>query len=252
MTINTDINILGGLPDWNLVKLFLNIGTELGIEKSAIHTQTAIKTGRSIELFENAISKNLIKFKNSSIEVLVKQSIEAEGISQEVLILLFWNASYNNLLLNILNERVFFPAFFSGRITIKSDEVVACIKDMKATHPELKEWSEYTLSKVASKYLTLLKKFGLMEGGLHKTILHPFLSDKMFIIFLYWLKATEAQTNLIQSPWLKYGLMEQTTLLERLMNRKHARYINIIYTGDRLEIEPMIPYSEIYHANHQS
>lgn len=249
MTINTDINILGSLPDWNLVKIFLAAETAPEMESSAVYTQTAIKTIRSVDRFENAINGNLIKFTNPETKIILKDAIEAEDISQNVLFLLFWNASNNNLLLNILNERVFFPAFFSGRITIKSSEVVACIKDMKASHPELKTWTEYTLTKVASKYLTLLKKFGLMEGGLNKTIVHPFLSDKMFIVFLYWLKAIETQTNLINSPWLQYGMMEHTTLLERLMNKKHVKYINIIYTGDRLEIETKIPYQEIYHAN---
>lgn len=249
MTINTDINILGGLPDWNLIKLFLDAETASGGEETSVYHHTAIKTIKSVDRFEKAITGNLTRFDNPKAKSILKDAIEAEGISQNVLFLLFWNASYNNLLLNILNELVFFPAFFSGRITIKSNEVVACMKDMKASHPELKAWTEYTLHKVASKYLTLLKKFGLMEGGLNKTIVHPFLSDKMFIVFLYWLKAIETQTNLINSPWLQYAMMEQATFVDRLMNRKHVKYINIIYTGDRLEIETKIPYQEIYHAN---
>jgi len=52
---------------------------------------------------------------------------------------LFWNASANNELFNYLNEKVFFPAFYSGRVVHKNDEVVACIKDLKLTEDDLKK-----------------------------------------------------------------------------------------------------------------
>ncbi len=248
MKINTDLNILGGLPDWNLINVFLkdNIGT---LRKGgSVHTYTAIKTDKSVKRFEKAISATLIKFCNSEVEALVRDMFESENISNDSLLLIFWNASFNNELLNYLNTQTYFLAFYSGRISIKQDEVAACLKDLKEREIELKKWSDSTLQTTASKYLTLLKKFHLMEGSLNKTILHPYLNDRMFIIFVYWIKAVETKPNLLESEWLIYSFCEKSVFLERLMQKKFAKYFQLNYTGDNLKIEATMPYEKIYYA----
>ena len=184
MKINSGINILGGLPDWNLLSVFLRESLESMRNSGGVHTFTAIKTDKSVKRFENAISATLIKFLNPEIEALVRDSMISEGLSRDSLLLLFWNASFNNELLHYLNEHTFFASFYSGRISIKQDEVFACLKELSETESKLKEWSDSTLNVTASKYLTLLKKFNLMEGLHNKTILHPELPPLAFrVIF---------------------------------------------------------------------
>lgn len=248
MLINTDLNILGGLPDWNLINVFLkgNIGSVGKLR--GIHTYTAIKTDKSVKRFEKAISGTLIKFSNEEVEFLVRDIFESESISNDSLLLIYWNASFNNELLNYLNRQTYFPALYSGRISIKQDEVAACLKDLKEREIELKKWSDSTLQTTASKYLTLLKKFHLMEGSLNKTILHPYLNDKMFILFVYWITAVETKSNLLESEWLKYSFCEKPIFIERLLQKKFAKYFQLQYTGDKLKIETTMPYEKICHA----
>ena len=248
MPRNSDINVLGSLPDWNLINVFLKDNISSLRKVGGLHSYTAIKTDKSVKRFETAISATLIKFCNEKVEVLVRDVVESERISNDSLLLLFWNASFNNELLNYLNSQIYFTAFHSGRISIKQDEVAACLKDLKEREIELKKWSDSTLQKTASKYLTLLKKFHLMEGSLNKTILHPYLSDKMFILFVYWITAVETKANLLESEWLKYSFCEKSVFTERLMQKKLAKYLQFNYTGDKLKIETIIPYEEIYHA----
>ena len=248
MKINTDLNILGGLPDWNLINVFLKDSIVTLRQVDGGNSYTAIKTDKSVKRFEKAISGTLIKFFDAHIESLVRDILIGEEISNDSLLLLFWNASYNNELLNYLNTQVYFPAFYSGRVSIKHDEVVACIKDLREREFQLKKWSEYTLAKVGSKYLTLLKKFYLMEGSLNKSIIHPYLNDKMFILFVYWLTAIESKSNLLASEWLKYSFCERTIFIERSMQKKFAKYFQLNYTGDKLKIETIIPYEKIYNA----
>jgi Putative inner membrane protein (DUF1819) len=246
--INSDLNILGSLPDWNLVNVFLkeSIGTLRKV--GGLHTYTAIKTDKSVKRFEKAISATLIKFCNAEVEVLVRNVLDGEKITNDSLLLIFWNASFNNELLNYLNTEIYFLAFYSGRISIKQDEVVACLKDLKERENELKKWSDSTLQTTASKYLTLLKKFHLMEGSFNKTIIHPYLNDKMFILFVYWLTTTESKSNLLDSEWLQYSFCERPVFMERLMQKKFAKYFQLNYTGDKLKIETTIPYEKIYDA----
>jgi phosphotransferase system HPr-like phosphotransfer protein len=250
--INSDINVLGSLPDWNLIKVFLSEDMHSIKEKGGIHTYTAIKTDKSVKRFEKAIKTTFLSFKNPKAESLFQSVIKEDAISNDVLLLLFWNASVNNELLNYLNTKVYFPAFYSGRISIKKDEIVACIKDLKESEDDLKKWSEITITTTASKYLTLLKKFSLMEGSVNKSIIHTPLSDTMFILFAYWLAAIAEKPNLLSNEWLQYSFKEKQVFIDRLLQKKFSKYFNVVYTGDRLSIEPIIPYESIYEHSTKS
>lgn len=248
MTINSDVNVLGSLADLNLVKVFLNDSIQDLNKKGGYHTYTNMKTDKSVKRFEKAITGTLIGFKSKEIEYLVKSMIDAESISSDSLMMLLWNASFNNELFHYLNDTVFFTAFYSGRITIKQDEVAACLKELKLTETDLQKWSDSTIEVTASKYLTLLKKFNLMVGSVNKTIIHPYLDDKMFILFVYWLVAIETKSNILNSSWLNYCFSEKPFFIERILQKKFIKFFYINYTGDRLSIEPIISYENIYHA----
>jgi hypothetical protein len=245
MNINSDINVLGSLPDWNLIYIFLSEDMATMKVNGGIHSYTAIKTDKSVKRFEKAIKSTLISCKISKLELIIRQLIKINVSSAETRLLLFWNASANNELFNYLNEKVFFPAFYSGRVSIKNDEVVACIKDLKLTEDDLKKWSELTVSVTASKYLTLLKKFGLMEGSRNKNIVHPHLSDRLFVLFVYWISEISDKPNLVYSHWLPYCFSEKQAFLDRLFQKKFSKYYNVVYTGDNLTIEPILPYESI-------
>ena len=246
MHINSDINVLGSLPDWNLIKVFISEDMSSIREKGGLHTYTTIKTNKSVKRFEKAIKATLILNKKRELEEIVRQAIKVSIITEDTLLLLFWNASANNELLFHLNKKVFFPAFYSGRVSIKNDEVVACIKDLKQSESDLQKWSEITITTTASKYLTLLKKFGLMEGSVNKSIVYPHLSDRLFVLFCYWVAAISDKLNLVDSPWLSYCFSEKQAFLDRLLQKKFSKYFNVVYTGDKLSIEPIIPYESIY------
>ena len=155
--------------------------------------------------------------------------------------------SLNNELLAYLNEKVYFPVLFSGRTIITAEEVSACLKKLKQTEEGLKEWSYSTIDITASKYLTLLKKFGLLDGAIKKKIIYKNLSEKQFVLFLYWLMQAEDTTNLGDSIWMKYSFMEKEYFIERCLQHKYTKYINVNFNGDILRVEPLLSYEEICH-----
>ncbi|RZM24957.1 MAG: DUF1819 family protein, partial [Pedobacter sp.] len=160
MNINSDINILGGLPDWNLITVFLSEDIKSIKTKGGIHSFTGVKTDKSVERFERAIKRTILKFKNTGLKQVFLTLIEGENLSSNTLLLLFWNASANNDLFKYLNETIFFPAFYGGRITVNKDEVEACINDLRSSENGLQKWTDETVKTVARKYLTLLKNLG--------------------------------------------------------------------------------------------
>ena len=68
MKINSDINVLGSLPDWNLIKVFISEDMSSIHEKGGIHHYTAIKTDKSVKRFEKAIKATLIHNNNTELE----------------------------------------------------------------------------------------------------------------------------------------------------------------------------------------
>jgi hypothetical protein len=248
MQINTDINILGGLPDFKLVEYYFNQRLEKSgfEEENVLYTQ--IKTAKSVRRFKTAIESTLLRCKNPQVRFLLDLFLEDQPDSTDSKLFLFWNSSFNNELFNYLNTQIYFPAFFSGRISIKQDEVTACLKDLAETEIELKKWSESTIKITASKYLTLIKKFNLLDGSRNKKILHPYLSDRMFVIFVYWICAIESNQNLLESDWLKYSFSDQANFLERLMQKKFFTFFQLMYTGDKLTVETILPYKNLHNA----
>lgn len=247
MKINSDINILGSLPDWNLINVFLKESTDTMLKNGGIHSYTSIKTDKSVKRFEKAITATFLQYKNDEIQYLLKSILHEKEISNDSLFLLFWNGSVNNELLHYLNIHVYFPAFYSGRLVLKKEEVSACIIELKETEQGIKNWTIETINTVARKYLTLLKKFNLMEGSQTKTIVHPYLNDTMFVLFVYWITAIESKSNLLDSEWLEYSFFDRPVFIERLMQKKFSNYFQLLYTGDKLNIETLVPYSTIYH-----
>ena len=248
MKINSDLNILGSLQDLSLITLFWAEKSRGSKSLEDNHVYTSIKTDASFKRFRRAINGTLLKFNNKETNSLVNSFLSADSVSQDSLLMLFWNASVNNDLLHYLNNKVFFPAYYSGRLMIKTKEVEACIKELRETEVLIKKWSAKTVYTVSYKYLALLKKFNLLEGNTHKKILHPYLSDSMFVLFLYWLNVTEIKPNLLESNWLTYSFCEQSFFIERLMQKKFSKYYQFTYTGDNLKIETLISYKEIYYA----
>jgi len=246
MIINSDINVLGGLPDFNLIPLFLDESSKSLNLKSGAHSYTLIKTNKSIREFERVIKNSILVFRNKECEALLRSILTKEAISPSSLLYLFWHTSTNNELLHYLNEKVYFPAFYSGRISIKQSEVDACLKELRESEPPLQKWSDSTIDSTASKYLTLLKKFGLMEGTRIKTMVHPYLNDNMLMVFIYWLMAIETKANILESSWMKYGFLERQVFIERIMQKKFIKFIEVNFSGDKLKIESTTPYNEIY------
>ena len=246
MRINSDINILGSFGDWELLRWLALQKEGYVIDKNLKHEFTSIKTTKSLSTILKVLKDNFLTSVEFSSQKMVYSVLKMKGITKETLILLFWNVSAKNELLFHLNEKVFFPAFYSGRVSLRNDEVVACIKELKQSEDDLKKWSDTTITTTASKYLTLLKKFGLMEGSVNKSIIRPYLSDTMFVLFAYWLTAISKKPNLLHSEWLQYSFSDKQLLIDRLLQKKFSKYFNVIYTGDRLSIEPLIAYEEIY------
>jgi len=245
MNINSDINILGSLSELNLIAVILDDKIKLRGNNEEQLTSN-IKTNKSYKRFVSAIQNTLLKFTDQNMEDLVQRVFINEGLSPNCLLLLFWNASVNNELLDYLNQNVFFPALYSGRISLKGEEVVACLKDLKQKEPAMQKWSDSTIATTASKYLTFLKKFSLMEGRTKKIITTPNMGDKRIVLFVYFLLSIETKSNLLESKWLQYCFHEKAIFIQQIMQKKLMKYYDLQYSANNLKMKPSFSYKELY------
>lgn len=219
---------------------------------NAANSFSKLKTEKSTRRYEKAIRNTFLNFNSDDQKSIIEKVLASNGISGDSPLILFWNASKNNELLDYINTTVFFPAYYSGRLILKPSEIADCLNELKSVEKKLQKWTEKTIAITASKYLTLLKKFDLLEGSVEKSIKHPFLSDQMFVLFIYWLLTVKSKVNILDSSWLKYSFTEEKFFVERILQKRFAKFFEVKYTGDKLQIHPLIAYKDIYDVSTQS
>jgi hypothetical protein len=245
--INTDINVLGSIQDFTMVHIIFHAKNR---SKKSLQLQqqlASLKVAKTFDRYENAIQKTFLSYKNDHVKTLFQSILSANEFNPEFLPMLFWNASINNQLINYLNQNVYFPALYSGRTSIKNIEVESCIKDLRKSEQDLQTWSDNTIATIGSKYLTFLRKFHLMEGTQKKKICPYYLNDRWFVLFLYFFKAVDPTSNILQSPWLPYSFLEKDLFIERVIKKQFSKYYHFTYNGEKLALELLFSFGEIYH-----
>lgn len=241
MNINSNINILGGLPEFELIKTFLVDSDNQG--RSHLE-YSDIRTLKAVNRFKKAIQESFTS-ESENINNLFLPFLKEKNINEN-LYFLFLLFSFNNDLFKYLNENIFFPIYYSGRRIIKKVEVEICLKDLQKTNETLANWSDSTITTTASKYLTLLKKFGLLDGVQKKEIVYKNLSSEEFLVFVYFLSIADENSNKIHSEWIKYSFFENEYFLQKVLEKQLIRYVEVHYNGDNLKLKPMINYDKLY------
>lgn len=247
MHINSNINILGGLPEFELIKFFL-MDSDNQIKSHLEYSD--IRTLKAVNRFKKAIQESFVS-KKAEINDLLLPYLKENSINEN-LYFLFLLFSFNNDLFKYLNDTVFFPVYYSGRRIIKKEEVEICLKDLQKKNEALANWSDSTITTTASKYLTLLKKFGLLNGVQKKEIIYKNLSSEEFLVFVYFLSIAEKNSNKIHSEWIKYSFYENDFFLQKVLEKQLIRYVEVQYNGDNLKLKPMINYDKLYETSKSS
>lgn len=232
---NSDINILGSIPDYGLI--IASVATEFS-QNDADVRHFSFRTSKTMPRFQAAIRNNFFQFKNENHQTLFRDAMVSEQLSQaSKLLLLFWQLIYSNALFADITKDVFFHYFYAGRISLVKDDILVYLNSLKSTSLNVQGWSTQTIEIIASKYLTILKKLGLAEGGIRKEIVHPYMEDALFVYFIRLLMITHSEKHIVRHPDLLYGFMAESQLMARLKRISNQAYWNINQIGNELTIE---------------
>jgi hypothetical protein len=173
--------MIGSIPDFTEMISYLN-----AIHHGADHS-FVFRTSHSTTTFKGAINSFLLQFVNNNHKKLFFDALESDLFSQqEKYLILFWQLTYSDYLFHRITDEVFMIAVYQGRASIQGEEILAFLHYIKEQEPQNLTWSESTLKVVASKYLTLLKKLGLVDGTVKKHILHPLITNDLLVWFMRW------------------------------------------------------------------
>jgi len=249
--LNTNINIIGGIPDFNMIYdvLYL-LSKDVSVEtlhNSVIkNNKYGVRTEEARSRFLRVIKSAFWQFENSEHEILIRSLFGREGFSKTKRLALFWMLGVNNPLFEDLSKQVFLKAYFSGRIQIKNDDIIAYLRYIREKNQTIKKWSENTLKTVASKYLTFLKKIDFLIGRQKKEFTYIQADNDSLIYFLYLIKAVAPdQPDILKNRYIDFLFIEKTTLIDILKKAVFADYFNIQTTGIELKIELKHSYGEI-------
>lgn len=189
--INTDINIVGSIPNYDFIIEIIKMrakGESNEEIKDKIVNQNIfeIRTKYSRTRFLTAIKNTFLKFATLNHEkFLLKLSETADNnhIKNNVL---YFQFAINNRLFTLITINVFRKKLFDGAINFTKKDVEEYIFQLADKHEFIRELPVNTIKTISYKYLTIMTKFGFLEGHKKKIFKSqiPDIKDLLFSIYL--------------------------------------------------------------------
>ncbi len=242
MIINSDINIIGSIPDYHLIYSAIPLlsTNQIDLEKMLVeNNEFNFRTEKSRKRFLSALNSAFISKNENVNDLTAALIVYLKNDETSRAILLFWIFSINNKLFFELNKDVFLKYYFQGRAELPKETVIAYIKDLISKNNELKgKWSEITVNTIASKYLTILKKLHLLEGNQKKRFCHVKISDELLAVFIHLIGLLESKkSNFLEDELIAFTFISKDIILERLKKIGKKDWIKMNYTGTSLNVE---------------
>lgn len=232
---DSGINIMGSIPDYNVMLEFIS-DTYGNTDESSGSFE--FRTEKSLQRFIAGIESCILNFNNESHKTLFFEALaNKEYSAQERLIILFWQLTYSNKLFAKITEDVFMKAVYSGRITITADEILSYLRFIKENESNELQWSEGTLKISASKYLTIMKKLGMADGAIKKSILHPVISNSLFVYFIRFIQTVVPEDKTLHNPYMVFAFCDRENIIVRLKKLENITYWDISQIGTEISID---------------
>jgi hypothetical protein len=202
-----------------------------------------IRTEEGRGRFYRGIKSSILNFRNPEHKDIYHSFFDTLDDRLPYNLLIFWQLILNNKLFKILSEELFLKFYFNGKATITSEDVYSFIMHLKEQDEEFKNlnWTKKTIEPVASKYLTILKKLGFLEGAQKKTFKHVQISDTELTVFLYLIKATYPEvSNQLVNEFQVFSFVSPESFPERIKKVAKKNWIGMSYSGTNLKVESLI------------
>lgn len=111
-----------------------------------------------------------------------------------------------------------FPEFERGTLSVQADNIVEFIHSIQENYEDLRERSEATINEAATKYLTSLRNFGLLEGTQQKEFAVTYVPDETiaYVVYRLFQNGVKSASGVIEHDDWKLFLMNESEVRRRL------------------------------------
>ena len=239
---DTSINVIGGLKDssaiYRAIKSYFSEDDTLD-ELISERNEFNLRTERSRMRVKRAIKQTFLQFKNQEHKDLIQSLFQSNISLPEKELILFWQFALSNRLFREISSKVFIKAYFSGRISLSKDDIIAYLKEFLTQSKQLKlDWSESTINSLSTKYLNLMTKLNFLEGVRTKSFRHIKTSGESLVLFLYFAKLYDPEnSNILQNDMLPLSFVAPEDIKDRLKKLSLKGFFNMNFNGVIMNIE---------------
>jgi len=111
-----------------------------------------------------------------------------------------------------------YPEFERGTLSVQAVDIVEFIDSIQDNYADLRDRSESTISEAATKYLTALRNFGLLEGTQQKEFAVTYVPDEAvaYIVYRLFQKDVKSASEIIEHEDWKLVLMNESEVQRRV------------------------------------
>jgi hypothetical protein len=82
-----------------------------------------------------------------------------------------------------------------------------------------------------------MKKLGLADGAVKKTIVHPVITQKLFIYFIRFVQQVCPDDKTLHNPYMIFAFSEEQSIITRLKKIENMQYWDISQISNELTID---------------
>lgn len=237
---NTVINVIGSLHDCGVI--FKAIQSHFSQSDSVNdliwqRNEFNLRTEKSRSRIESAITNTFLQFRNPCHEELINSISKANIPETDKNFILFWMFVLNNELFRLISLHVFIKMYSAGRSTIKSNDIVAYLKEFMLQNKSLQlGWSESTVKMLGTKYLAFMSKIKFLSDDRVKKFLVIRPSSEVQVLFLYFAKIYFSG-DILKNELLPLSFISLDDLQDRLKKLSLKGFFNMDFNGVILNTE---------------
>lgn len=239
---NTAIKDIAGIKDYSLIFNIINIhfsAPESTSSKITDDNEFDIRASKTRTKVSWAINKSILQFVSKEHRDLVSKAFHENVPLQDKKFAFLWHFCLNNRLFREITIEVFTKVYFSGRAQISKEDIIAYIKDVSGNHNAGKlGWSEETVYRLATKYLSLMTKFDFVSAGRVKSFNHIRPTPEALVLFIYFsnLFSPEAK-NIFENELLPASFIAKEDIQDRFKKLSMKGFFDMSFNGVALNIE---------------
>ncbi|MFW1960524.1 BrxA family protein [Acinetobacter johnsonii] len=250
---NTAIKDIAGIKDYTLI---FNIINAYFNEPSSISSRVSegnefdIRTLKTRTKVSWAINKAILQFVSEEHRNLISKIFQENIPLQDKKFAFFWHFCLTNRLFREITIKVFTKVYFSGRAQISKEDIIGYIKDISdKDHTLGLGWSEETIYRLATKYLSLMTKFDFVSAGRIKSFNYIRPSSEALILFLYFAHLySPNMKNILENELLPATFLAGENIQVKLKKLSIKGFFNMNFNGLALNIELKYSHKEICDA----